>query len=116
VHECVSCKQSLPSARFNKNQLRNKGPGKQRCQDCVAAGEAKDASESAASQLAKLDDLRREAGRVCSRSSACHWTQAHGDWQGQGWTQRLARSIEARGKVVTRTPELGTRVGFPNFS
>ena len=59
LHECASCKHSLPATSFNKNQLRNKGPGKQRCQDCVSASEAKEASEAAAAQQRKLDDLRR---------------------------------------------------------
>ena len=70
VHECASCKQSLPSARFNKNQLRNKGPGKQRCQECVAASELKDAGQIAASQQAKLDDLRRDAARADATGTA----------------------------------------------
>lgn len=59
LHECASCKQSLPATSFNKNQLRNKGPGKQRCQNCVSASEAKEASEAAVAQQRKLHDLRR---------------------------------------------------------
>ena len=38
-HECAACKKTLPAQAFSRAQLNNKGPGKQRCGDCLAAAE-----------------------------------------------------------------------------
>ena len=37
-HECSACKKSLPAAAFSRSNL-SKGPGKQRCSECVAEAE-----------------------------------------------------------------------------
>eukprot|EP00035_Acanthoeca_spectabilis_P011393 m.200400 g.200400 ORF g.200400 m.200400 type:complete len:191 (+) comp15335_c1_seq2:175-747(+) len=71
LHECAACQKSLPTAAFNKNQLRNKGPGKQRCQECVAAAGKAETSAADAASSAKLERLREDATRAeASGSSA----------------------------------------------
>lgn len=37
-HECSACSRKLPAAAFSRSNL-SKGPGKQRCSECVAAAE-----------------------------------------------------------------------------
>eukprot|EP00164_Ancoracysta_twista_P012067 GFYU01018820.1.p1 GENE.GFYU01018820.1~~GFYU01018820.1.p1 ORF type:complete len:215 (-),score=50.02 GFYU01018820.1:100-744(-) len=50
-HKCSACKDELPEGNFNKNQLR-KGPGKQRCRDCVEKAEEKASKDLEAKRLA----------------------------------------------------------------
>ena len=55
LHTCAACGVAKPAATFNKNQLRNKGPGKQRCMPCVtAASEAEAAATTEAQQVRRL--------------------------------------------------------------
>lgn len=37
-HECAACSRKLPAAAFSRSNL-SKGPGKQRCSECVASSE-----------------------------------------------------------------------------
>eukprot|EP00935_MAST-01C_sp_MAST-1C-sp1_P001932 g1932.t1 len=71
LHECARCKQSLPADAFNKNQLRNKGPGKQRCKECVAAAEKEEAAAVTKSRETKQTAGLREAKQKAQRAEAC---------------------------------------------
>uniref|UniRef100_A0A6U1C738 Stc1 domain-containing protein n=1 Tax=Rhizochromulina marina TaxID=1034831 RepID=A0A6U1C738_9STRA len=70
LHECAACKERLPALRFNKNQLRKKGPGKQRCQACVEAAEASASSAAGDAKREKLAGLRQDAKRAEAVGSA----------------------------------------------
>jgi hypothetical protein len=62
-HPCSSCSETLPSSRFNRNQL-NKGVGKQRCKQCVMTAEAAAATaveESKANKLMEAEERLRQA-------------------------------------------------------
>ena len=63
LSECSVCKNQLPAASFNKTQLR-KGPGKQRCMECVTAAEQAEHNASAERQKQNLADLRQQAKRA----------------------------------------------------
>ena len=64
LHECSACKANLPEAAFNRNQLRNKGPGKQRCQTCVQQTEVEEKEKLKANQTAGLNEARQNARRA----------------------------------------------------
>eukprot|EP00040_Diaphanoeca_grandis_P028115 m.161543 g.161543 ORF g.161543 m.161543 type:complete len:190 (-) comp31242_c0_seq5:446-1015(-) len=64
LHKCAACEQELGVSRFNKTQLRNKGPGKQRCMECVATAEKNEALKLTQNQQDKLKNLRQDAKRA----------------------------------------------------
>lgn len=71
LHECSACKANLQKAAFNRNQLRNKGPGKQRCQTCVQQTEVEEKDKLKANQTAGLNaarHLKSSSGRGSRRS------------------------------------------------
>ena len=37
THECAACKRSRPADAFSNKQLKQKGPGKQKCRECCDA-------------------------------------------------------------------------------
>lgn len=64
-HECCACKKSLRADAFNRNQL-SKGPGKQRCRECVAVAE--EATAGAAN--ANFTEAHREAKKAAAVAEA----------------------------------------------
>jgi hypothetical protein len=67
LHQCSACKKDLAEGAFNRNQLRNKGPGKQRCIACIVEAEKSEASAAAGKQAAQL----REVTQTARRAEAC---------------------------------------------
>jgi hypothetical protein len=70
LHECAKCKEQLPAAAFNRTQLRNKGPGKQRCMECVSAAVAEEDRSQQAAQGSKLADLKAKAKKADATGNA----------------------------------------------
>lgn len=62
-HVCSACEQPLAAAMFNRNQL-NKGPGKQRCQQCVADAEKAASSAGDAAYAERLASARTALARA----------------------------------------------------
>ena len=56
-HDCAACGRRLGAAAFNKTQL-SKGPGKQRCRDCVEAAEKREAGANAEKKDARIEEAR----------------------------------------------------------
>jgi hypothetical protein len=54
---CAACSRSLSASLFNRTQL-SKGPGKQRCRECVEAAEADAAKAGSASLQADIEEAR----------------------------------------------------------
>ena len=69
LHECAKCKESKPASDFSGKQLRQKGPGKQRCSACLAA-EQDDAPQGAAARADELAKLRTETAKAEKQGSA----------------------------------------------
>ena len=59
LHECASCKKSLAADKFNRTQLVQKGPGKQRCRECVEKAEASTAGAAKEKQDAGIEEARK---------------------------------------------------------
>ena len=59
MHECASCKKSLAAEKFNRTQLVQKGPGKQRCRECVEKAEASTAGAAKEKQDAGIEEARK---------------------------------------------------------
>ena len=70
MHECAACKKMLPATAFNKTQLRNKGPGKQRCIECVSAAVAQEDTQRAQSQAAALKEAKAKAKKAEATGNA----------------------------------------------
>ena len=56
-HQCSTSTQQLAASSFNRTQL-SKGPGKQRCQGCVATSEQDEASAAIAAKQSKIADAK----------------------------------------------------------
>ena len=69
LHECAKCKESKPASDFSGKQLRQKGPGKQRCSACLAA-EQDDAPQGAAARADELAKLRTETAKAEKQGTA----------------------------------------------
>ncbi|KAJ8598280.1 hypothetical protein CTAYLR_006006 [Chrysophaeum taylorii] len=68
-HTCSACAKKIPASRFTKPQLK-KGPGKQRCVDCVAKAQEEEATAGQADKAARLAEAKREAERADVSGSA----------------------------------------------
>jgi hypothetical protein len=64
LHECSKCKNELAADAFNKNQLRNKGPGKQRCKACITVAEKEESDAVSNKQGDKLRDAKQRFARA----------------------------------------------------
>ncbi|GMH61737.1 hypothetical protein TL16_g03323 [Triparma laevis f. inornata] len=101
LHECSSCKKNLAAPLFNKNQLRNKGPGKQRCIQCVASAVS---AENAALEKKKddeMDKLRAEtraAGKGGGKSLAAACREAAGEGERVTGLKPIVLGRGGRGK------------------
>ena len=63
LHECSKCKERKPETEFARSQLRNKGPGKQKCSKC--ASEADAIANPKGEDVKKLLEEAREAVEDC---------------------------------------------------
>ena len=84
LHECAACKKNLATAMFNKNQLCNKGPGKQRCIECVKCSISAENAALAMKKEEEMERLREEtkkAGKGSGKSlaAACREAAAGGE-------------------------------------
>ena len=61
VHQCAACKKEKSSHAFSKGQLRNKGPGKQRCIECINAAERAEQDANDAKRGERLRKARESA-------------------------------------------------------
>ena len=66
LHECAECKASKPASEFSGKQLKQKGPGKQRCRKCCDAGE----EAAAAAQTAGTSERLKAAREASKRAEA----------------------------------------------
>eukprot|EP00462_Mataza_sp_D1_P021738 CAMPEP_0175134896 /NCGR_PEP_ID=MMETSP0087-20121206/8424_1 /TAXON_ID=136419 /ORGANISM="Unknown Unknown, Strain D1" /LENGTH=335 /DNA_ID=CAMNT_0016417491 /DNA_START=6 /DNA_END=1014 /DNA_ORIENTATION=+ len=66
-HCCSQCGQMILGSFFTGAQLRNRGPGKQRCRKCVEQTEGESEREQQHSRFAKLEEARLAA----KKASAC---------------------------------------------
>ena len=69
THECAACKRVRPADAFSNKQLKQKGPGKQKCRECCDAADASDASAATARVEARLTRAR-EASATAERTNA----------------------------------------------
>lgn len=60
---CSMCKKTLASSKFTKPQLK-KGPGKQRCVECVANAQEAEAHAKRADKESALAEAKRELARA----------------------------------------------------
>jgi len=67
-HECSVCKEKKPESAFARSQLRNKGPGKQKCSKC--ASEADAIANPKKEDIKKLLEEAREASRKAELTNA----------------------------------------------
>ena len=63
-HHCSSCDAFKASGSFVRNQLNNKGPGKQRCIACVKAALEQEETGQAQGRLDKLKDARKATAQA----------------------------------------------------
>ena len=77
LHECAKCRQQLPAAAFNRTQLRNKGPGKQRCMACVSAAAAAEDQASKDKAGSKLAELKAAAKKADASGNAMQKLKAN---------------------------------------
>eukprot|EP00873_Tetraselmis_striata_P035969 jgi/Tetstr1/456233/TSEL_042996.t1 len=68
-HACAGCKEELPATAFTKSQLTQKGPGKQRCKECVQRADAAEAEAAGARRAAA--GAAAPTGVVGSLVAAC---------------------------------------------
>jgi hypothetical protein len=68
LHECSVCKEKKPESAFARSQLRNKGPGKQKCSKC--ASEADAIANPKKEDIKKLLEEAREASRKAELTNA----------------------------------------------
>lgn len=66
---CSMCGMTLPTSKFTKPQLK-KGPGKQRCVECVAKAQEAEAHASRADKESALAEAKREFARAEASGSA----------------------------------------------
>lgn len=68
LHECSKCKELKPETAFARSQLRNKGPGKQKCSKC--ASEADAIANPKGEDVKKLLEEAREQSRKAELTNA----------------------------------------------
>jgi hypothetical protein len=68
LHECSKCKELKRETEFARSQLRNKGPGKQKCSKC--ASEADAIANPKGEDVKKLLEEAREASRIAKATNA----------------------------------------------
>ena len=68
LHECSKCKELKPETEFARSQLRNKGPGKQKCSKC--ASEADAIANPKGEDVKKLLEEAREQSRKAELTNA----------------------------------------------
>lgn len=68
LHECSKCKERKPETEFARSQLRNKGPGKQKCSKC--ASEADAIANPKGEDVKKLLEEAREQSRKAELTNA----------------------------------------------
>jgi len=68
LHECSKCKERKPETAFARSQLRNKGPGKQKCSKC--ASEADAIANPKGEDIKKLLEEAREQSRKAELTNA----------------------------------------------
>ena len=72
LHKCSSCLMDLPSSSFKRNQLNNKGPGKQRCIPCVSlALSSEESAASAARERKEEKEGGKKGGKGDTLREAC---------------------------------------------
>ncbi|GMI12720.1 hypothetical protein TrVE_jg1673 [Triparma verrucosa] len=101
LHECAACKKNLAAALFNKNQLRNKGPGKQRCIECVkSAVNAENAALAVKKdeEMVKLREETKKAGKGGGKSLAAACREAAGEGERVTGLKPIVLGRGGRGK------------------
>ena len=68
-HECSSCKNALPATAFSRSNL-SKGPGKQRCLECLAEAEKANLNSGEAAYREKLAAAKATAAKAEATGSA----------------------------------------------
>ena len=68
LHECSKCKELKRETEFARSQLRNKGPGKQKCSKC--ASEADAIANPKGEDVKKLLEEAREQSRKAELTNA----------------------------------------------
>uniref|UniRef100_A0A7S0EW07 Stc1 domain-containing protein n=1 Tax=Phaeocystis antarctica TaxID=33657 RepID=A0A7S0EW07_9EUKA len=75
-HECSSCKNALPATAFSRSNL-SKGPGKQRCSECVAEAEKAHVTAGDAALREKLAAAKTAAAKAEASGSVVEKLAAH---------------------------------------
>ena len=68
LHECAKCKELKPETEFARSQLRNKGPGKQKCSKCAIEADA--IANPKGEDVKKLLEEAREQSRKAELTNA----------------------------------------------
>mmetsp|Transcript_2500 Transcript_2500/g.4177 ORF Transcript_2500/g.4177 Transcript_2500/m.4177 type:complete len:162 (-) Transcript_2500:25-510(-) len=66
LNECANCKKGLPASSFSRAQLTQKGPGKQRCAECLNAADKADREAGESAKAKALAEARAHTARLAA--------------------------------------------------
>ena len=108
-HECSACKKSLPAAAFSRSNL-SKGPGKQRCSECVAEAEKANVNAGDKAYNEKLAAAKAAAAKAEATGTAAEKLATSRERVEMGPTGGPQRDLSIVTALSTLPPRAGSKV------